>query len=73
MDKYLGWRKWEVINLVVIGAFVAVAKDWMSDAVAAYLIAGAVAAFFGANVASKFTGKTSGSAEGSSGGAEHEM
>jgi hypothetical protein len=64
MDSLLGWRKFLVVILVVVGGFWAGNKGWMGDAVAAQLIGFALITYFGANVSSKFAGKD-GTAEGS--------
>lgn len=57
MDKFLGWRKFAVVVLTIVLTFAACAFGWAITETAGWLLMGSIAAFFGANVTSKFSSK----------------
>ena len=49
-NAWEGWRKWQVVNLIVIGGFIMWWKEPASASIAAELIGAAVIAFITGNV-----------------------
>lgn len=50
----IGWRKWAMTLIVVVGAFTLCALEKMADGVAAQLVGAVVVGYFGSNVGAKF-------------------